>query len=405
VEHPPATVDESVEASADYWDSFWTSGAALDLDGSTDERAPELERRIVLSQFITATQAAGDFPSQETGLVMNSWAGKFHLEMHWLHAAHFAMWGRPELLERSFRWYLRVLPTAKEIAARQGYPGARWPKHVGPDGRESPNPIGPLLLWQQPHPIHLAELLRVTGDASRVVDTYAEVVDETAEFLVAFLRDGDDGLLHLGPPIMPAQERYDPRTTRDPSFELAYVAWAVGIAQEWRERTGAGRRKDWDGALERLAPLPTEGDIYRAVDGAPTNTTDHPSHLAALGLVPPTGRVDLRRMSATIDDVLRRWDWSSAWGWDFPVMAMAAARVGRADTAVDSLLLPLLKNTYLANGQNCQTPNVLPLYLPGNGGLLAAVALMAAGTFGTNEPIGFPLDTWRVRSEGFPPRP
>ena len=36
------------------------------------------------------------------------------------------------------------------------------------------------------------------------------------------------------------------------------------------------------------------------------------------------------------------------------------------------------KNRYLPNGHNWQRPN-LPCYLPGNGGLLYAVAMMAAG--------------------------
>jgi hypothetical protein len=36
------------------------------------------------------------------------------------------------------------------------------------------------------------------------------------------------------------------------------------------------------------------------------------------------------------------------------------------------------KNKYLPNGHNYQRSN-LPLYLPGNGGLLYAIALMASG--------------------------
>ncbi|MGO4419866.1 hypothetical protein AB4Z54_14300, partial [Streptomyces sp. MCAF7] len=64
-------------------------------------------------------------PPQESGLVANSWYGKFHLEMHWWHAAHFAAWGRPELLARSMDWYLSILDSARETARRQSYEGAR----------------------------------------------------------------------------------------------------------------------------------------------------------------------------------------------------------------------------------------------------------------------------------------
>ena len=81
---------ETRGASEKHWEAFWSKGGALDFAGSTDARAPELERRVVLSQYLTAIQCAGSAPPQETGLTCNSWYGKFHLEMHWWHAAHFA---------------------------------------------------------------------------------------------------------------------------------------------------------------------------------------------------------------------------------------------------------------------------------------------------------------------------
>jgi hypothetical protein len=76
---------------------------------------------------------------------------------------------------------------------------------------------------------------------------------------------------------------------------------------------------------------------------------------------------------------VRDWDWDSAWGWDVPVLAMTATRVGVGGSAVDVLLMDRPKNAYLPNGHNPQRGNRLPIYLPGNGGLLAAVSLMVAG--------------------------
>jgi hypothetical protein len=85
-------------------------------------------------------------------------------------------------------------------------------------------------------------------------------------------------------------------------------------------------------------------------------------------------------MSATLDKVLSVWDMRSLWGWDFPMMAMTACRLGRLDDAIDLLLMDSPKNTYLPNGHNKQTgSDALPLYLPGNGGLLIASAMLAAG--------------------------
>ena len=74
---------------------------------------------------------------------------------------------------------------------------------------------------------------------------------------------------------------------------------------------------------------------------------------------------------------------------------------GETATAVDALLLNTPKNGYAKNGHNYQRPN-LPLYLPGNGGLLYAIALMANGwkdAPNQNAP-GFPKD-WQVKAEGF----
>ena len=79
---------------------------------------------------------------------------------------------------------------------------------------------------------------------------------------------------------------------------------------------------------------------------------------------------------------------------------MAAARVGRPDIAIDALLLDVQKNTYLNNGHNYQSER-LPLYLPGNGGLLTAIAMMAAGWDGSPNvhAPGFPQNGWKVNYE------
>ena len=76
-------------------------------------------------------------------------------------------------------------------------------------------------------------------------------------------------------------------------------------------------------------------------------------------------------------------------------------RLSETGMAVDALLLETEKNRYLPNGHNWQRKN-LPCYLPGNGGLLYAVAMMAAGWQGapTSHAPGFPSDgSWVVRWE------
>ena len=72
---PPPSAHEVFRASASAWPQRWLSGAALDLSGSTADGARELERRVVLSQYILMSQEAGSNPPQETGLMTNSWYG------------------------------------------------------------------------------------------------------------------------------------------------------------------------------------------------------------------------------------------------------------------------------------------------------------------------------------------
>lgn len=401
------TFAECVAASTIGWEAWWNSGAAVDFSGASDPRAHELERRVVLSQYQTAVNSAGSTPPQETGLVCNSWGGTFHLEMHWWHAAHFATWGRPEMLEPSLGWYLRILPQARATAQRHGLAGAQWPKHVGPEGIESPNEIGPLLVWQQPHPIHFAELVRGAGsNEQRVLEQYGEMVDETARCIASLLLIDPDGSPHLAPPMVPAQEMYALDTVWDPVFEVAYFRWALMVANAWRERRGLEPEAEWERLAAGLVLPVSESGRYDAVQRPPrTAYRDHPSMVGALGVVPDTSAIEHAPMRSTLDSVDPEWEWTSAWGWDFAMLAMSATRLGDAAKAFDYLMRDEAKNVYLPNGHNFQDAR-LPLYLPGNGGLLMAVSLLAGGWTDDEGELHRPTaPAWSFEAEGFPPRP
>jgi hypothetical protein len=441
----PAAHDARL-AVARHWRDYWNGGAVVDFSGSTDARAPELERRVVLSQYLMAVNAAGRLPPQEEGLFSNSWNGKFHLEMHLWHAAHFATWGHPELLERSMPWYLKHLPQARARARAQGVRGAWWPKMVGPEGRESPSTITPFIMWQQPHPIYLAELLYRARPTRATLDRYRELVTQTAELLASFphyaaARDRYE----LGPPIIPAQEVYPPLVTHNPTFELEYFRFGLSIAQLWRERLGLPREAEWDRVLGKLSPLPQRDGVYLATESDPElwaqarsarcangktasdcNNRDHPSFVAALGLLPGAG-VDREVMRRTLRAVERDWDMRQTWGWDFPMLAMTAARLHQPERAIDFLfhgsknfrfgragMTPRVHfeahAAELAPGASPDGPGyrrAAETYFPSNGSLLLAVGLMAGGWDGeqTDHP-GFPNDgSWVVRSEGLRPLP
>ncbi|MBN1973061.1 MAG: hypothetical protein JW787_05445 [Sedimentisphaerales bacterium] len=397
--------------ASDYWQKFWSSGGAIDFSQCTDTRASELERRVVLSQYLTAIQCSGTMPPQETGLVTNSWFGKFHLEMHWWHAVHFALWDRLSLLERSLSWYQKILPAAQSTAKLQGYDGARWPKMTSPDGRDSPSTVGVFLIWQQPHPIYYAELCYRSHPDKQTLEKYREIVFETAKFMASYpVWDKSAKRYVLGPALIPAQESYGnyKRTAINPAFELAYWYWALDTAQKWRERLGMERDEQWDKIIKNISKPNIREGIYTGIETQPyTIYQDHPSMLCALGFLTQTPLIDTDIMKKTLDDVFAKWEFSSTWGWDYPVMAMTAARVGEPEKAIDALFLDTPKNKYLANGHNYQSAR-LPLYLPGNGGLLTAVAMMAAGWDGCPEKPspGFPDNgKWKIRYEGFKKMP
>jgi hypothetical protein len=430
---------------AKWWEGYWTKGGVVDFTGSKHPQARELERRIVMSQYLTAVNSAGVYPPQEEGLFSNSWNGKFHLEMHAWHSAHFAVWGRPELLERSMPWYLGHLDQARKRAKDMGVKGAWWPKMVGPEGRESPSTVNPWIMWQQPHPIYLAETLYNARKDEATLEKYKELVFETAELLVSWpFFDKKEDRFILGPPMIPAQENFDPQVTFNPTFELAYFRFGVATAQDWRVRLGMPKDPKWDDFLFRLSKLPQKDGVYLAAESQPDlwerarspqcskgrtapecPNRDHPSFVAAYGLLPGWG-ADRETMRRTLKAVVSDWDLRQTWGWDWPMLAMTATRLDEPEMAVNFLLTDAKNFQFGVSGM---TPRVhleadaaphaagtsddpgyrrsAETYFPSNGSLLLAVGLMVAGGQSVHElNPGFPPNgQWIVHSEGITPLP
>ncbi|PKD17748.1 hypothetical protein APR41_05845 [Salegentibacter salinarum] len=400
------------KSSQNRWEEFWQSGGAVDFSGSTDERAHELERRVILSQYLTKLQCTGSQPPQETGLTYNSWFGKPHLEMHWWHGVHLPLWGRPELLEKSMPWYDTAFDKAKGIAERQGFEGARWQKMTDHSGYETPSSVAALLIWQQPHFITFSELLYRADSSEATLNKYKERVFATADLMASFPNyNKDKDRYELGPPVIPAQERFPARETFNPTYELAYWEWGLKTAIEWKERLNEEVPEKWVEVLEKLSEFPVQDDVYLATESAtdsytnPEYKTDHPSVFGTYGMLPETSRLDKKIMKNTFDLIWETWSWEETWGWDFPMTAMTAARLGKPNKAVDALFMNPQTNTYLKNGHNYQEER-LTLYLPGNGGVLTAVAMMCAGWDGSEgETPGFPEEGWEIKWEGLEKMP
>ena len=395
------------------WKNFWESGAAMDFEGSTDKRANELERRIILSEYLTKVQCGGSNPPQETGLTFNSWYGKPHTEMHWWHGVHYALWGRPEILEKQLDYYFRSFEKAKKLAERQGYKGVRWIKMSDNEGNESPSSVAAFLIWEQPHIIYMTELLYRDSKDKKVLEKYKDLIFATADFMADFATyDKEKNHYNLGKGVIPAQEVFPAKDTYNPTYEVAYWDWALKTAQLWKERLGEPRDKKWDDVINKLAPLPVQDGVYLSTESAKDSftfskwMTDHPAVLGALGMVPESPKLDKKIMKNTLDIIWERWNWEHTWGWDFPMTAMNAVRLGLPNKALDALFMDIQTNTYLKNGHNFQDKR-LRIYLPGNGGVLTTVAMMLEGwDSSTGEFPGFPKDgSWKIKAEGFKKMP
>lgn len=423
------------------WKHWWQEGGMVDFSQCTDPRANELERRVVISQYLTRINCANATPPQETGLTYNSWFGRPHLEMAWWHMVDFALWNHPQVMEQVLEWYNKVAyPEARKIAERQGFQGVRWMKMTDPWAGEAPSNTGSFLIWQQPHYIYMAEeMYRAHPDAA-TLERYGEQVEQTALFMADFLHL--DTLTHTYElrSATAMQESMSKDFSYNHPFELAYWHYGLATAQAWRERRGLPRHPQWDDILAHLAPLPQLDGIYTA--GQPIDTTqhlqrfdpfdtvgasasvavpkqiptetfaeksrsDHPAVLGACALIPTADAIyDTETMQRTLQWVQQNWRWETTWGWDYGMIAMAAARLGQPNAAIEILLSDHPKNRYLIQGHNYQTADRLRLYLPGNGALLTSIAMMCAGWDGCPDMPnpGFPQDgTWNVRWENLHP--
>jgi polygalacturonase/rhamnogalacturonyl hydrolase YesR len=419
--------DQYHKVTLRFWNSWWNAGAIVDFSQCTDPRAKELERRVVLSQYLTQINCANNMPPQETGLTYNSWFGRPHLEMAWWHMVDFALWNRPEVLTQIMKWYNNVAyPVARQIAERQGFNGVRWMKMTDPWAGEAPSNTGSFLIWQQPHYIYLAEELYRANPTDETLKAYGEQVEATAEFMADYVNYDAKWQRYILKGATAMQECMTKDISYNQPFELAYWQYGLKVAQQWRERQGKARNAHWDDIIAKLSSLPEDNGIYTAGIQIGADKTheafdpfdtykkkvetfadkcrnDHPAVLGACGLLPYTNLYNKEKMRHTLDWVMQHWNWQSTWGWDYGMIPMTAARLGDQETALKALLIDTQKNTYLPNGHNYQTADRLRIYLPGNGALLTTVAMMCAGWDGCNEPLnpGFPKDgKWNIRWEG-----
>ena len=389
--------------------------------------------------------------------------------MRFWHLAHFPLWFIPGLLDRSHAFYFELLANATSLASQQGYKGARWLKMLGLANRqnssnsidvpwlgndngwmppsndtesgllllwESANEINPVLTWNQPPVIWLADAERrainsTQGPAAALafVQRLATIVFATADFCstLPFFNE-TSGFYEIGAPTLGAEEFGHYWLINKPTFETVYFSVALDMANEWREYLGLPRDATYDAVASGLGGLPLD-----PAESAPTYSFNanaaccyvtsaecppgrfggldqcdfqagHPSPAAITGFL--NGRrfgsryhVDAITSNNTVAAIFNRWNWMSpaSWGWDSPLLSFSLIRNGWSpESVVTNLLTPSVHNGYWRTGYNWQGSFV---YLPGNGGTLSAVAMMAAGT-DTSPSCNFP-SSWGAICEGF----
>ncbi len=340
----------------------------------------EFNRRLVLSLYLVKVNSAGLFPPQETGLTLNSWYSKFHLEMHPWHSLWMVEYGLEDVFLTQLNYYFSILERAKKRAEEQGYQGARLPKMTSFSGEDSPSSIGCLLLWQQPHLFLMLDAYYRKTKNQAVLQRFMPLLNELICFLQSFVYCQND-VYHLDYPIIPAQECFDPLKTRDPIFEVEYVRYAFKKMIFFCKELKKPYSKIWeDIVLKMVWPKMRNGCYLATADeqGKKTYTKfakDHPLVLMPYSLF-ESDRIEPKVMSKTLDRVLKTYDLEEMWGWDFPMMAMCAYHLNRKKEALSLLLYPTGKNIYMKNGHNRQSDrDDLPLYLPGNGAFLLAASL------------------------------
>lgn len=261
-----------------------------------------------------------------------------------------------------------------------------------------------MLIWQQPHPIYFAEMDYRLHSTAETLEKWRTIIFETADFMADYAYyEKENNRYILGPQLYIVSENTKPETTYNPSFELGYWRFGLKTAQVWRERLGLNRNKKWDEVLTKLSPLPQQDGLYithENIDEMWSNFTfEHPALIGTLGMLPGDG-VDTIIFKKTLEKVVSTWNFDRTWGWDFPMMAMAAARTGNTELAVDLLLHS--SGGFQFDEHGLATGGPFP-YFPSNGALLTAVAMMAAGWDGANgDAPGFPENgNWVVIYEGF----
>lgn len=293
-----------------------------------------------------------------------------------------------------------------------GWDGARWPKMTEVEtGVSSPGDINAFLAWQQPHPFYLARLAYQARPDAETLHAWDKILTATADYMVSYANlNNTTGMYDIGPPLYGVTENTPPNSTRNLAFEIAYWRWGLDTAVDWKRKLRQPVPDKWRLVAQHLALPPQIDGLYAVFDGLnsswwkdPKLNGDPRSLIMMQGILPDTPAVDPAVGLRTADKVWEIWGDAKIRGWGRPVLAINSARIGNPQRAIYHLTAfdywKFDDAGFAIRGGDGGTP---PPFMPGNAGLLYAIAYCAAGWQGSSEDApGFPKDgSWVVRHEG-----
>lgn len=180
------------------------------------------------------------------------------------------------------------------------------------------------------------------------------------------------------------------------------MAHRARIAGLWRERLGLPAKAEYGRVCDKLSPLPVQQGVYVSwenIDGMWTRYNwEHPALIGAYGMLPGDG-VDIPTMERTLMKVHREWKLHETWGWDFPMLAMCAARLGKPEMAVDYLLdYPAFD--FDACGWSAADVRRSPIFRATAAALCRGDDGCRLGRCAVGNAPGFPSKGWVVKHEG-----
>ncbi|KAF4334881.1 hypothetical protein FBEOM_11272 [Fusarium beomiforme] len=344
----PSTIARRNKAG---WKDYWNEGGFVDMTGSTNSNATELQRRIVASQYHVRVNSAADGESpQESGLMNNGWYGKFHMEMVVWHSTHWISWGRDKCFHKIFpALYEKLLPTWCARAKKMGWKRARWPKMTETTtGRSSPGGINAYLMWQQPHPMYLAILAFKSQPTKKTLRRWDPILEATADYMASYAwLNESSGKYDLGPPAIGVTQNTPPEITLNLAYEVAYWRYGLDIACEWKKKLGLPVPKHWTTVAKGLAKPPQIDSLYTVYN----------------------------------DKIWDVWTDQNIRGWGRPVLAINSARIGNPKRAIYHLTAydywKFDDAGFAIRGGDGNTP---PPFMPRNAGFLLASPRICAAS-------------------------